>query len=84
MPEVEVMLKKDEIEGPSCLTRAADNEPLFVLRANDENAPKVVRLWAQMYRDSKGTQITAAQYEKYIEALRIAQLMEIWKKAFPS
>ena len=33
-----------------CLTKAADDEPLFVLRAQDNMAPDMVRLWARTAR----------------------------------
>lgn len=41
------MKKRDEISNPnSCLNRAADDEPLFVLRGKDVAAPEVIRDWA--------------------------------------
>lgn len=40
------MIKKDEISNPSsCLNRATDDEPLFVLRGKDVTAPDVIRDW---------------------------------------
>lgn len=81
------MLKKDELIGPSCLTRAADDEPLFVLRANDDLAPGTVRNWANRYMLEKSgrpgknlDRLTNAQKEKYLEAVEIAASMEMWKK----
>lgn len=41
------MIKRDEIaSADSCLNKAKDTEPLFVLRAHDALAPIVVRIWA--------------------------------------
>lgn len=42
------MTKKEMIEDPnSCFNKAADNEPLFVLRAQDIFAPMFVKKWAE-------------------------------------
>lgn len=75
-------LKANEMRNPnSCLNRAAGSEPIFVLRANDEIAPGVVRKWAERYRESKGVDITPMQAAKADEALRLAEQMEEWKHA---
>lgn len=76
------MLKRDELIDPtSCLNRAAEDEPLFVLRANDENAPAFVTAWARDYITSKGgwANMTAAQQKKYADAMGDASAMRIWK-----
>jgi hypothetical protein len=75
------MIKSDELKGPSCLTRAAADEPLFVLRANDELAPSVVLWWADRYALSKGgyNKLTSKQRAKCDEASALARKMEIWK-----
>lgn len=73
------MNKKELIAGPSCLTRAEETEPVFLLRANDENAPAVIRHWARLYLDSK-QEFTPTQRKKYVEACAIADLMEIWRR----
>lgn len=40
------MLKKEEIAEPnSCLNKAKDDEPIFVLLGRDPVAAKVVRFW---------------------------------------
>jgi len=67
------MLKRDEIANAnSCLNKAAEDEPLFVLRAQDESAPEVVRDWAAQ-AEAKG-----APAEKVREALELADAMEAW------
>jgi len=82
------MIKSLELKGPSCLTKAADNEPLFVLRANDELAPDIVREWAKRYRRQKIGEaialrqpftLTDQQRKKCLEAHIIADDMEDWK-----
>lgn len=75
------MLKRDELTNPeSCLNKAADNEPVFVLRANDENAAPAVAAWARDYIISKGgwNNMSDAQRKKYNEAMDIASDMRIW------
>jgi hypothetical protein len=76
------MLKKDEIAtATSCLNKADDNEPLFVLRANDPLAPGLVAAWARDYIQAKGgwAKMTEAQRKKYAEAMDIAGNMRIWQ-----
>lgn len=76
------MLKRDELkEQNSCLNRADEAEPLFVLRANDENAPAAVAAWARDYIVSKGgwAAMTDEQKKKYTEAMDCASNMRIWK-----
>lgn len=59
--------------GVSCYDKAAPDEPLFVLRAQDFTAPYIVREWA----------ISAKEYgvaqDKIDEALKCATEMENWK-----
>lgn len=77
------MIKRDELADPSsCLNKALDEEPLFVLRANDERAPGIVRHWAQSYRYEKvrTRQWTDKAKAKYLEALDLADAMAAWKK----
>jgi len=65
----------------SCLNQAADEEPIFVLRANDENAPTIVRAWAAAYERQKGPVFTSRQLRKLQEARTLADEMEAWKAA---
>lgn len=59
--------KKDVIK---CYENAAEDEPLFVLRAQDILAPEIVREWA-FRAVAAGTPI-----EKVDEARRVADAME--------
>ena len=60
-----------------CIQKAEDDEPLFVLRAQDYTAPNFVRKWAQFNRGSIGD-------EKYNEAMACADDMEKWSnRKFP-
>ena len=77
------MKKIDELADPrSCLNHAADNEPLFVLRANDELAPLVVAWWADRYAATKGgyPTMTPLQRAKCDEAAALARQMIEWKR----
>lgn len=78
------MLKRDEIANPdSCLNRAAADEPVFVLRANDPTAPAIVRAWvnAYAYRKKGLKAMDSAEIGKHNEALQIAQAMENYKRS---
>jgi len=44
------MTKEEVIAGPSCLTRSADDEPVFVLCARDPIAAKIIRAWCEEAR----------------------------------
>jgi hypothetical protein len=78
------MLKRDVLSNPnSCLNKAADDEPIFVLRANDELASRLIREWAAEYSFSKefnGKHMTLVQRAKYNEALHCAAAMEQWRR----
>lgn len=76
------MKKRNEIDNiESCLNKADEDEPLFVLRANDELAPDIVREWARMYdRQKRDEGMSPTQHRKHEEALQIADAMEDWKR----
>jgi hypothetical protein len=79
------MLKRDELANPeSCLNKADTLEPLFVLRANDENAPASVAAWARDYIIAKGGwgKMTAEQQAKYTEAMDNAGDMQAQKRFY--
>lgn len=68
------MLKRDELTNPrSCMSKAADDEPVFVLRAQDKHAPAMVRIWAGAALASGTPQA------KVNEALDLANAMESWQ-----
>lgn len=66
------MIKSKELTEPkSCLNKAADDEPVFVLRAKDRLEPLAVRLWAVLAEGVhenwkvKGANELAAQMESW-------------------
>lgn len=76
------MKKLAELTSPtSCLSRAAADEPLFVLRANDPAAALVVRFWAAEYRIRKKASGTFDERArgKWLEALQLADQMDVWR-----
>ncbi len=68
------MKKIDELREGT-IARAADDEPVFVLRAKDETAPTIVRLWAGV------AELVGAPHEKTVEARAYANEMERWQNA---
>jgi len=69
------MIKRLELSTPtSCLNKASDDEPVFVLRAKDPIAAMVVRYWADY---AKGDHEAA----KIREAFRLADAMDDWRDA---
>lgn len=69
------------LDPQSCWNRADDQEPVFILRANDYEAPATVILWAQRYMIAKGgwANMTDEQRRKYADALGVARDMRDWK-----
>lgn len=59
----------------TCLFKAADDEPIFVLRAADLTAPTIVRAWAREAR------LAGAPQNKVQEAMHWAEVMEEWAHA---
>jgi hypothetical protein len=61
-------------KGEGCLGKAADDEPVFVLRAQDVHAAMLVRKWA------KKTEASGGNPEKVKEARELAKAMDKWPK----
>lgn len=73
------MLKTQELENPnSCLNRARDDEPVFVLLGRDVTAPDTIRRWANE-RIHAGKNLPGDQQIK--EALALAESMEQFRDA---
>ena len=73
------MLARDEREaaarGEGCLGKAADDEILFVLRAQDRFAPQLVEHWAHLVVQAGG----AASEAKAAAAAVLAEDMRNWQ-----
>ena len=69
------MRKRDEINDPnSCLNRAADDEPVFVLRAKDRLAPAAIYEWARVAARDQ-----VHEPERIQEARMLAEAMINWR-----
>lgn len=70
------MIKRDELSNPeSCLNQAADDEPLFVLKANDPIAAETVRWW--LHRSIQ----RRIHLTRLSEGAQTAGLMDDWRMA---
>lgn len=66
--------KREELSNPkSCLSKAADDEPIFVIRAQDKYSSILVRLWIGLAR------LGDCSPYKIWEAETCAQTMDAWK-----
>ncbi|MDZ4344116.1 MAG: hypothetical protein U1E51_16980 [Candidatus Binatia bacterium] len=76
--------KKD---GVPCYDKAAPDEPLFVLRGQDELAEEVVEYWAHLASGGQPAHYVTMQGRitpKAQEALNCAEAMRAWPvKKFP-
>lgn len=72
--------KEREIEmmrsGDGCLGKAAPDEPLFILRAQDKFAPLAVLLWAQLVEENDDHSDSTI---KIAEARELALDMKTWQ-----
>lgn len=70
--------------GQGCLGKAKDDEPVFILRAQDEFAPALVQQWADRMENAyamrvdDGDVVTRARL-KIKEARALAHLMRAWQ-----
>jgi hypothetical protein len=65
--------KAEEIKN-GCLSKVAEDEPVFVLRAKDGLAPTVVKIWALIAKQA------GVLDEKCVEAILLAEEMERWQE----
>ena len=74
------MIKRDELADPrSCLNKADDDEPLFVLRGSDPAAADIVRAWATL-----SSHAGYHRQEKIEQAFEVAQALDKWPKNDPN
>lgn len=72
------MIKRDELASPdSCINRAADDEPVFVLRAKDPTFGAVIREWIEL-RIAAG--IDDRSDPKLTRAAALIALAEQWRR----
>lgn len=70
-----------KLEGDRCYDGAMPNEPMFVLLARDESAPKLVREWAAIRQSliSAGLK-PETDLAQVNEAFALADRMEAWRR----
>lgn len=61
---------------PGCLDSAADDEPVFVLRAQDRFAPDVVEFWCTLVQTRNGGKATP----KVLGARKVMHAMREWQR----
>ena len=71
---VKAFVLSEALAGIGCLGRARDDEPVFVLRAQDRCAPKIVRAWAEFAKNE------GVPEEKVADARRVADEMDEWQR----
>ena len=57
----------------TCLAKAAEDEPIFVLRGRDRLTPYIVRQWAE------GARLAGTPMEKVKDAQQLADDIERWQ-----
>ena len=62
----------------TCLQKAAEDEPIFVLRAKDKLAPSIVRRWADLAEAASHPD--SPTRDKVREARLFAKTMEGWQQ----
>jgi hypothetical protein len=66
-----------------CLQKAADDEPIFVLRGQDALAPALVREWARRFVETNPEE-SSSVVKKYRNAMACADEMERYPLRRPS
>jgi hypothetical protein len=67
------------LKGEGCLGKAAPDEPVFVLRAQDIYAAMTVRWWAgRLLNAASHVANRSASHAKAMEALALADEMDKW------
>lgn len=78
------MTKSEEISNPtSSLNKAAADEPIFVLRAQDVFAADTILAWADRYRRTHapaGAWRSEQHRQKHNEAIDIVDKFERWRE----
>ena len=71
--------------GEGCLGKAAQDEPLFILRAQDIVAPAIVRAWAHLVEEEarriSDEDRRGHHFQKVEEARALADRMEAWQES---
>lgn len=63
-----------------CYEKLDGDEPYFILRANDRQAPALVRAWAKERERVAANSDDLEDLEKAVEATILSYQMEFWRK----
>lgn len=66
------------------LFRADEDEPIFVLRAQDKFFVPLVRLWIELVENDTPQPISSAVSDKLMDAVDVANQAIDWQKANPN
>jgi len=69
--------RQELVSDRSCLSRAGEDEPIFVLRAKDPIAAIAVRIWVTLANDR------GIHMDRVEEAELLADQMDFWRKHNP-
>ena len=68
---------EDALQGRGCLGRAAEDEPVFVIRARDLTAVRVLSFWCDQ------AELEGAPDSKVKDARKVQMAMVIWRSNNP-
>lgn len=68
--------KKDALEKPGCLSKATDDEPIFILRGQDITMPATLEAWASLAEQANGGKPNG----KTIEVRKFANEVRHWQR----
>ncbi len=71
-------LREATLRGEGPLAKAHDDEPVFLLRAQDQNAAELVEKWAIWVSTAVPSAAGKSMQDKVTEAYLIADLMRRW------
>jgi hypothetical protein len=74
--------RQNAARGKGCLGKAADDEPVFILRARDVLAPGLIELWADNLEkalQTNGASDPSRDSMKLKEARSLAHQMRAWQ-----
>lgn len=71
--------RADAFNGRGCLGKAKDNEPVFVLRAQDKLMKIALAVWI-----GEASSLLGAEHPKVIEARELFSAMLVWQELNPT
>jgi hypothetical protein len=69
----------DAVNGKGCLGKAKDDEPVFILRAQDKIMPTALHVWIDQMTSLRG-----ADHPKVVEAKQLLDKVRKWQAENPT